>query len=103
MISGDWMSKEEVRRAKRFEEDKADAARKKVKADQVERAGEFEKVLSGESSKGCCETCNYLVRTNDGKYQPCKMGHADTGPDKEICDDSSDPRYRPHARAWYKR
>lgn len=97
------MSKEEARRAKRFEEDKADAARKKDKADQVERAGEFEKVLSGESSKGCCETCNYLVRTNDGKYQPCKMGHANSGPDKEICDDSSDPRYRPHARAWYKR
>jgi hypothetical protein len=62
-----------------------------------ERARKFGEVLgmATEESKGCCEPCNYQVRTSNGEYEPCKMGHKDSGPNKEICADCSSPRCRP--------
>lgn len=59
-----------------------------------ERARKFGEVLGGKT-KGCCEPCNYQARTRTGEYQPCKMGHKDSGPNKEICPDCSILRYRP--------
>ncbi len=78
-------------KAERVEEDRVERAR------QSERARLFEEVLSGASthSKGCCEPCNFHVRTNNGEYQPCKLGHQDSGPNKEICADCSESRYHP--------
>lgn len=62
-----------------------------------ERARKFGEVLGAatEEPKGCCEPCNYRFRTSNGEYQPCKMGHKDSGPIKEFCADCSSPRYRP--------
>jgi len=78
-------------KAETVEKDRAERAR------QSERARLFEEVLSGASahSKGCCEPCNFRVRTNNGEYQPCKLGHQDSGPNKEICADCSESRYHP--------
>ena len=75
----DWMSKRETERS-----EKADNARK------------FEDFLRGsDRSKGCCSPCNYHVIMNDGKYRPCKMGHEDAGPNKEVCADCSFSHYHP--------
>jgi hypothetical protein len=78
-------------KAEKVEKDRVDSAR------QSERARLFDEVLSKSSthSKGCCEPCNFHVKTDDGKYQPCRLGHADSGPDKEICADCTDTRYHP--------
>ena len=102
------MSKKANERAERAEKDRAKKARKVqdktegVERDRVEsvrqgeRARVFQEVLSGAGkSKGCCEPCNYHARTSNGEYQPCKMGHKDSGPDKEICADCSESHYRP--------
>jgi len=87
------MSKKEIERVERAEKDRADKAER---AESGERARKFQEVLSGAGkSKGCCEPCNYHVRTNNGEYNPCKMGHEDSGTDKEICADCSDSHYRP--------
>jgi hypothetical protein len=96
-------------KAERTEKDRAEKARKVqdkaegVERDRVEsarqseRARLFDEVLSSASShsKGCCEPCNFHVKTNNGKYQPCRLGHEDSGPDKEICADCTDTRYHP--------
>jgi len=72
------------------EKDRAESARKS------ERSRVFREFLSDAGKpKGCCEPCNYHVRASNGEYQPCKMGHKDSGPDKEICADCSESRYRP--------
>lgn len=98
------MPKEEVKRAKRAEKDKADSAREKGAAESAARTRKFDELLSGPAkTRGCCEPCNYHVRTDNRDYQPCKMGHEDSGPGKEICADCSDPHYHPQARSWYKR
>ena len=78
-------------KADKSEKDRVESAR------QSERARMFEEVLSSASahSKGCCEPCNFHVKTNNGKYQPCRLGHEDSGPDKEICADCTDTRYHP--------
>jgi len=110
------MSKGKTERAERARKDKVEkgergrvekARKVQEKAEGVERgrvesvrqgkrARAFREVLSGAGkSKECCEPCNYHVRTSNGEYQPCKMGHEDSGPDKEICADCSDSRYRP--------
>jgi hypothetical protein len=107
--------KEEIKHAKRAEKDKAESARKRDKAERTEgdrkgkeesarRTREFDEVLSGPAKTiGCCEPCNYHVKTDNGEYRPCKMGHEDSGPGKEICADCSDPHYHPRARPWYER
>jgi len=96
-------------KAEKAEEDRAKTARKvqdkaeKVEKDRVdsarqsERARLFDEVLSRASahSKGCCEPCNFHVRTDNGEYQPCKLGHEDSGPNKEICADCTESRYHP--------
>jgi hypothetical protein len=69
-----------------------DKSNRKIQVD--ERARKFEDVL-GAAAEGCCESCNYQVRTSNGEYQPCKMGHKDSGSDKEFCVDSSNPHYCP--------
>jgi hypothetical protein len=72
------------------EKDRVESAR------QSKRSRAFQKLLNDtDKSKECCEPCNYHVRTNKGEYQPCKMGHKDSGPNKEICADCSEPHYRP--------
>lgn len=72
------------------EDDRVESARKS------ERSRVFREFLGGtDRSKGCCEPCNYHVRTGNGEFQPCKMGHKDSGSGKEICADCSEPRYRP--------
>ena len=78
-------------KAERAEKERDESARKS------ERARIFEEVLSRASthSKGCCEPCNFHVKTNNGEYQPCKLGHEDSGPNKEICADCTDTRYHP--------
>jgi len=82
---------------KKAEQDKGRKDRSDREFQVSERARKFDEVLSAatEESKGCCESCNYQVRTTNGEYQPCKMGHKDSGPDKELCADCSYPRYRP--------
>lgn len=79
------------------EKDRKDKDKSDRKIQVSERARKFEDVLGAvtEESKGCCEPCNYQARTSNGEYQPCKMGHKDSGPDKEFCADCSNPRYRP--------
>ena len=78
-------------KAGRVEKDRVESAR------QSERARLFDEVLSSASShsKGCCEPCNFHVIGNNGKYQPCKLGHQDSGPNKEICADCTESRYHP--------
>jgi len=101
------MSKETIERAERAEKDRAKKARKvQEKADKTEkgrvekstereRSRVFEEVLSAAGKiKGCCESCNYGVKKR-GEYQPCKMGHEDSGPHKEFCADCSESHYRP--------
>jgi hypothetical protein len=79
------------------EKDRKDKDKSDRKIQVSERARKFEEVLgaASEKSKGCCEPCNYQARTSNGEYQPCKIGHKDSGPDKELCADCSNPRYRP--------
>lgn len=81
----------------RAEKDRKDKDKSDRKIQASERARKFEEVLgtATEESKGCCEPCNFQARTSNGEYQPCKMGHIDSGPDKEFCADCSNPRYRP--------
>ena len=78
-------------KAERVEKDRAESAR------QSERSRIFKDFLNHASahSKGCCEPCNFHVKTNNGEYQPCKLGHEDSGPNKEICADCTDTRYHP--------
>lgn len=105
---GDSMSTKANERAERDERNRAKKVREaqdkieRVEKDRVEsarlseRSRVFREFLGGsDRAKGCCEPCNYHVRTNEGEYQPCKMGHKDSGPDKEICADCSEPHYRP--------
>lgn len=88
------MSNKEFESAERAGKDRAEDARKTQ--DKADRAKDFQDVLSGAGrSKGCCELCNYQVGTSNGEYQPCKMGHKDSGADKEICADCSDSHYHP--------
>jgi len=96
-------------KADRAEKDSVDKARKvqdkadKAEKDRVEtarlseRARLFKEVLSQASShsKECCEPCNFHVKTSNGEFQPCRLGHQDSGPTKEICADCTDPRYHP--------
>jgi len=102
------MSKKANERAERAEKDRAKKAREdqdkieKTEKDRAESARKsersrvFREFLSDtDKSKGCCEPCNYHVRTSNGEYQPCKMGHKDSGLDKEICADCSESHYRP--------
>jgi len=114
------MSRKEIEHAEKAGRDKAEKIRKEKekgdrkiqnKADQdnrekdrsdrefqvSERARKFGEVLGAttEKSKKCCEPCNYQVRTSNGEYEPCKMGHKDSGSNKEICADCSNPRYHP--------
>jgi len=119
------MSKETIERAEKAEKDRAKKARKvqekadktekgrvekvrkvqekadKTEKGRVEKATErersrvFQEVLSeAGKSQGCCESCNYHVKRH-GEYQPCKIGHKDSGSNKEFCADCSEPRYRP--------
>jgi membrane protein involved in colicin uptake len=96
-------------KADRTEKDRAEKARKvqdKAEKDETDRAESarrserarlFDQVLSQGSahSKGCCEPCNFHVVANNGEYQPCKLGHEDSGPNKEICVDCTESRYHP--------
>lgn len=94
----DSAEKDRVDKAKKVQ-DKAD----KVEKDRVEtarlseRSRLFDEVLSQSSahSKGCCEPCNFHVTNDNGEYQPCKLGHEDSGPNKEICADCTESRYHP--------
>jgi hypothetical protein len=99
-------------KADRTEKDRVEKARKdqdkaeKVEKDRVESATKsersrlFDAVLSGASaqSKGCCEPCNFHVIDHNGEYQPCKLGHEDSGLNKEICADCTSSRYHPKKR-----
>jgi hypothetical protein len=72
------------------------AKESKAKSDRAESNRKFQDVLTGVGrSKGCCDLCNYCVRTASGEHRPCKMGHEDAGPEKEICVDCSNPHYGP--------
>jgi hypothetical protein len=81
---------------KKTEQDKKERDRGDREFQVSERTRKFEGVLGAatEKSKGCCETCNYQARTSNGEYQPCKMAHKDSEPNKQICADCSNPRYR---------
>jgi len=78
-------------KAERTEKERVESAR------QSERARLFEEVLNRGSahSTGCCEPCNFHVKTDNGEYQSCRLGHKDGGPNKEICADCTDSRYHP--------
>lgn len=96
-------------KADRAEKDRTEKARKvqdkaeKAEKDRVEtarqsqRARLFDEVLRGASahSEKCCEPCNFHVIDNNGEYQTCKLGHEDSGPNKEICADCTSSRYHP--------
>lgn len=94
---GDQMSKKENERAERAEENRVESARKsQFKTERAESDRKFQEVMSGsDRSKGCCEPCNYHVRTDSGEYKPCKMGHEDAGPNRETCADCSESHYHP--------
>jgi len=96
-------------KADRTGKDRAQKARKvQDEAERVEK-GRVERATKGErarlfdaflnqasaSSRGCCEPCNFHVKTDNGEYKPCKRGHEDSGPNKEICADCSEPCYHP--------
>ena len=87
-----------VKTAKKVQ-DKADKVEKEraESARQSERARLFDQVLNEASahSKKCCEPCNFHVIADNGEYQPCKMRHEDSGPNKEECADCTDSRYHP--------
>ena len=89
----------EVQEKARVVQEKTDKVEKDrvEKARLSERARLFDEILSGVSarSKGCCDPCNFHVKPDDGEYQTCKLGHEDSGPNKEICADCSEPRYHP--------
>jgi hypothetical protein len=91
--------KEKTKSDKKIQDKVAKARKEKDKSDgkirDSERTREFDEFLDAETgeSKRCCEPCNYQVITSNGEYLPCKMGHKDSGPDKEICADCSIPRY----------
>lgn len=91
------MSKKETERAERTEKDRVETARQsRVKSERVESNRKFDQVLSGGvRGKGCCEPCNYHAKTASGEFQSCKMGHKDSGPNKEVCADCSEAHYRP--------
>jgi hypothetical protein len=91
------MSKKDIKRAERVEEDRVESARKsRDKAESAERSSKFEDILSDAGrSIGCCEPCNYHVKTESGEFRPCKMSHEDAGPDKQVCADCSETHYRP--------
>jgi hypothetical protein len=91
------MSKKETERAEKAEKNRVESAREsRVKTERADSDRKFQDVLSGAArSRGCCEPCNYHVRTDSGEYQTCKMGHEDAGPKKEICADCSESHYRP--------
>jgi hypothetical protein len=94
----DKTEKERVDKARKVQEKVDKVEKERVEsARQSERARMFEEVLNRASahSKGCCEPCDFHVKTNDGKYQPCRLGHEDSGPNKEICADCTDERYHP--------
>jgi len=78
-------------KAEKVEKDRVESARLS------ERARLFDEVLNRAStqSKGCCEPCNFHAKTNNGENQTCKLGHKDSGPNKEICADCTDSRYHP--------
>jgi hypothetical protein len=78
-------------KAGKVEKERAESAR------QSERARLFDQVLNEASthSKKCCEPCNFHVITDNGEYQPCKLRHDDSGPNKEVCADCTDSRYHP--------
>ena len=78
-------------KADRTEKDRAESAK------QSARARLFDQVLNEVSahSKKCCEPCNFHVIDNNGEYQPCRLRHEDSGPNKEVCADCTDPRYHP--------
>ena len=101
------MSKKTIERAERAEKDRVKKARKvqdkaeKTEKGRVEKATErersrvFDEVLSAAGKiKGCCEPCDYRVKRR-GEYQPCKLGHEDSGSHKEFCADCSESRYHP--------
>ena len=88
--------KDRVKKARKVQEKAEKAEKDRVESvRQNERARIFHDFLSDAGSKGCCEPCNYYVKKTNGEPQRCKMGHKDSGPDKEICVDCSDQRYRP--------
>ena len=94
----DRNEKDRVEKARKVQEKAETAEKDSVEsARKSERARLFDEVLSGASaqSRGCCEPCNFHVRTNSGEYQPCKLGHEDSGPNKEICADCTSSRYHP--------
>ena len=90
--------KDRVKTAKKVQ-DKADKVEKEraESARQSERARLFDQVLNEASahSKKCCEPCNFHVIAENGEYQPCKLRHEDSGPNKEECADCTDSRYHP--------
>jgi len=94
----DKLERHRVEKA-RVVQEKADKAEKDriESARQTERARLFAEVLNRASahSKGCCEPCNFHIKTDNGEYQPCKLGHEDSGPNKEICADCTDSHYHP--------
>jgi phage-related minor tail protein len=107
MKLGDQVDKKTIERAEKAEKERAKEARKvqekadKAEKDRVKKATErersrvFENVLSeAGKSRGCCESCNYRVKQR-GEYQPCKLGHQDSGLNKEFCADCSESRYHP--------
>jgi len=80
---------------KKTEKDKTENDRRYGDFQASERSRKFEEILGSANQKaeGCCEPCNYKAVTSEGEYQPCKMGHTDSGPNKQICPDCSNPRY----------
>jgi len=88
--------KERVKKARKVQEKAEKTEKERTESvRQSKRARIFKDFLSDAGSKGCCEPCNYYVRKTNGDPQRCKIGHKDAGPDKEICVDCSDTRYRP--------
>lgn len=93
----DKTERKRVDKARKVQEktDKTEKDRVDMAADR-ERHKVFDDFLSATAAKihRCCEPCNYHVMRR-GEYQPCKMGHDDSGPVKEFCADCSEPRYHP--------
>ena len=61
---------------------------------EAERKKAFRDVLFGSSKPTICDSCSYVILRKKGGYEkPCKKGHYDSGKDKELCEDHSNPEY----------
>jgi hypothetical protein len=65
-------------------------------AERAARHQAYKDFLSGAgNAKYCCPNCTFRRGTREVYENPCKRGNTDSGPQKELCVNSSEERYHP--------